>query len=68
MGRSKRNRKCPRCSSKNILFQDRFDDGAELYVCADCDHEFEIRGSGLKRRAQDFEVDEDFDSDDGDVD
>lgn len=67
MGRSKRNRKCPRCGSKNILFQDRFDDGAELYVCADCNHEFEVRGSGSRRRVKNFETDDDFDSDDAEL-
>jgi DNA-directed RNA polymerase subunit RPC12/RpoP len=48
MGKSKNPRKCPRCGSRDILLQDSFDGGFDLYVCSDCDHEFEV-GEGLKK-------------------
>lgn len=57
MGRSKKSRKCPRCGGKDIILQDTFDD-VSLYVCADCDFEFEVGGYGRKSRSDD---DDDFD-------
>lgn len=60
MGRSKKTRKCPRCSSRDVLLQDSFDDGIDLYICADCDHEFEVRGSRLRHRGEDDDVDDYF--------
>lgn len=61
MGRSKRARKCPRCGSKNVLLMDSFDDGVYLYLCADCDHEFEVGGYRIRRRSEDFDTDDHFD-------
>ncbi|MFZ5979652.1 MAG: hypothetical protein ACOYVF_03385 [Candidatus Zixiibacteriota bacterium] len=58
MGRSKKARRCPRCGSKDVLLQDSFSDGVDLYVCADCDHDFEVGGSHGKQRDDDFDVDE----------
>jgi transposase-like protein len=72
MGRSKKSRRCPRCGSKDVLLQDSFTDGAELYLCTNCDHEFEAGGYRAKRRNEedydvnenvDEEVDEDIDED-----
>jgi transposase-like protein len=59
--RSKKTRKCPRCASKEVLFQDTFENGTDLYVCADCDFEFEVGGSRSKRRNEDFDIYDDFD-------
>lgn len=61
MGRSKKSRQCPRCASKDVILQDSFDDGCDLYVCADCDFEFEVGGSGSKRVPDDGYVSDDFD-------
>jgi hypothetical protein len=44
-----------------VLLQDSYDDGSHLYVCADCDHEFEVGGHGGKRRVEEYEYDDDFD-------
>ncbi len=60
MGRVKKSKQCPRCSSKDVLLQDSFDDGTALYVCADCDHEFEVGGSKLRNRASKHDSDGDF--------
>lgn len=61
MGRSKKSRKCPRCASKDVILQDSFDDGFDLYVCADCDFEFEVGNSGVKNVTEDYYVDDEFD-------
>jgi len=61
MGRSKKSRKCPRCASRDVILQDSFDDGFDLYVCADCDFEFEVGGSGSKRVTEEEYVEDDFD-------
>lgn len=61
MGRSKKSRKCPRCGSKDVILQDTFDDGVSLYICADCDHDFEVGGAGRKNRDDDFDFDDDLD-------
>jgi transposase-like protein len=61
MGRSKKARQCPRCASKDVILQDSFDDGYDLYVCADCDFEFEVGGSGSKRSQDYEEFDDDLD-------
>jgi len=60
MGRPKKNRKCPRCASSDVLLQDSFDGGVDLYVCADCDHEFEVGGSITKHRDSDVDFDDDL--------
>ena len=64
MARAKKNRKCPRCNSGDLLLQDSFEDGIDLYVCADCDHEFEVGGSipRLRDTNTDYEDDLDLDS------
>ena len=63
MSRSKKARKCPRCSSRDILLQDSLDDGTDVYVCADCDLEFEIRGYASKRQDDAYEPDVELDPD-----
>ncbi len=60
MGRSKKTRRCPRCGSTDVLRQDSFDDGVDLYVCTDCDHEFEVGAHNARRRHGDYESDDDF--------
>lgn len=62
MKRSKKSRKCPRCSSGNVLLQDSSNDGVDLYVCFDCNYEFEIDGYNPKH--QDDEDDYGYDLDD----
>ncbi len=52
MGRS---RKCPRCGSKDVLLQDTYDNGVRLYVCSDCDYEFDVGGSRRKNNASQYE-------------
>lgn len=61
MGRSKKTRKCPRCASKDVLLQDSFEDGINLYVCTDCDYEFEVGGSRSKRHNKDSDIDDHLD-------
>lgn len=61
MKRSKKSRRCPRCSSRDVLIQDTYEDGIVLYVCADCDHEFEVRSSRSRRRGQDYDDDVNYD-------
>ncbi len=61
MGRSKKTRQCPRCASKDVLLQDSFEGGISLYVCTDCDHEFEVGGPRSKRYGRDSDLDDDFD-------
>lgn len=56
MGRSGKKRQCPQCGSTDLLLQDSYDDGVELYVCSDCDNEFEVGGIREKhRRSEDDE-------------
>ena len=62
MGRAKKGRRCPRCGSRDVILQDSFDEGIDLYVCADCDHDFEVGGSISKHRASDFNFIDDFDN------
>ena len=61
MGRSKKSRKCPRCAGTDISLAYKLDDGTNVYVCSDCDFEFEIAGSGGKTDYEDFDFDEDLD-------
>jgi DNA-directed RNA polymerase subunit M/transcription elongation factor TFIIS len=61
MGRSKKVRKCPRCGSKDMMLQDSFDDGVDLYVCDDCDYELEIGVSRSDRSDADGDIDSEFD-------
>ncbi|MFH1700643.1 MAG: hypothetical protein ABIE07_08660 [Candidatus Zixiibacteriota bacterium] len=49
MGRSKHSRQCPRCASKDVILQDSYEDGIDLFICADCDHEFEVGGYHSKK-------------------
>jgi DNA-directed RNA polymerase subunit RPC12/RpoP len=60
---SKKNRRCPRCASKNVLLEESFDDGADLYVCVNCDHEFEIYGPRAKQQDVLGELSDDIDLD-----
>lgn len=62
MGRSKKTRRCPRCNSRDIVLQDSFDDGVDLYVCSDCGHDFEVGGYRHKHRDEEYEDDESFDT------
>ena len=62
MGRSKKVRKCPRCGGKDLLLQDTFNDGTNLYVCADCDYEFEIGGNRGRKNNRDIEDEDEFKS------
>jgi DNA-directed RNA polymerase subunit RPC12/RpoP len=62
MGRAKKARRCPRCGSKDVILQDSFDEGIDLYVCADCDHDFEVGGSISKHRVNDFNFTDDLDT------
>ena len=66
MKRSKKSGKCPRCASKDIMLQDSFDDGVDLYVCVDCDYEFEVGGSTSRDQDEDFDFDEEADFDNAD--
>ena len=62
MRRQRTNRQCPRCGSKDIVLQDSYSDGVNLYICSDCDHDFEVGGShrknGSNRRERYAEPDE----------
>ncbi|MFH1699465.1 MAG: hypothetical protein ABIE07_02665 [Candidatus Zixiibacteriota bacterium] len=58
MGRSKKSRQCPRCASKDVILQDTYVDGVNLYVCADCDYEFEVGGYRSKNRGREFDQDD----------
>jgi len=62
MGRPKRARMCPRCAGKDILLQDTLDDGTLVYVCADCDYEFEVAGSWARRRNDETDDEDEYDS------
>jgi DNA-directed RNA polymerase subunit RPC12/RpoP len=59
----KRPKRCPVCGSRDVLLQDTFDDGIDLYVCADCDHEFEVGHTRSKRRGSDFDYEDEFERD-----
>ncbi|MEW5993309.1 MAG: hypothetical protein AB1744_02805 [Candidatus Zixiibacteriota bacterium] len=61
MGRSKKTTRCPRRGSSDVFPQDSFDDGFHLYVCADCDHKFEVGGSRVRRRGENYDIDDYFD-------
>lgn len=58
MGRSKKPKQCPRCASKDVILQDSYDDGVDLYVCADCDFDFEVGVSTSKHRVNDYNFDD----------
>ena len=53
MKKQRTTRKCPRCGSKDVLLQHTYDDGVCLYVCSDCDYDFETGGSH-RRKDQDW--------------
>jgi transposase-like protein len=55
MGRSKKSRQCPRCASKDVILQDTYVDGVTLYVCADCDYEYEVGGYSSRSRSRDYD-------------
>jgi uncharacterized metal-binding protein (TIGR02443 family) len=61
MGRFTKTRKCPRCGSKDVLLQDSFENGVNLFVCVDCDHEFEIGGYRGRHRGKNFDEDDNLD-------
>jgi transposase-like protein len=60
MGRSKKAKKCPHYGSSDVFIQDSFDDGFDLYLCADCGQEFEVDSSGKREVVTDY-----LDSDNG---
>jgi|GEM_PF-3164827 len=63
MKRSKKGLKCPECGSRDVLLHESYDDGYDLYVCADCQQDFEIDSlASRKRRPVDYS-DRDFDLD-----
>lgn len=41
--------RCPRCGSRDVLWQDTGERHIGLYVCLDCDHEFQ-KGANENRR------------------
>lgn len=41
---------CPRCGSRDVLLQDTQGPNVSIYVCLDCDHEFQTGSSESKRR------------------
>jgi transposase-like protein len=63
MARAKKNKKCPRCNSGDVLLLDSFDDGIDLYVCEHCDHDFEVGGHTSRHREVEFDFDDDLDLD-----
>jgi DNA-directed RNA polymerase subunit RPC12/RpoP len=63
MGRARKSRRCPLCGSRDILLQDAFDYGVDLYMCANCDHEFEVGRSRSKRGGSDFDYADELESD-----
>lgn len=53
MSKKKDIRSCPNCGSRNLQTENRSKKGRKLYICAECDHEFELRpvnGSDHKGR------------------
>lgn len=52
MGRIKNNKCCPRCGSDDVLLQDMLSNSIALYICLDCDKEFET-GGHLKKQFED---------------
>jgi len=44
--------RCPRCGSKDVLLQDAREKNIGVYVCLDCDHEFQTGSGGSKRREE----------------
>ena len=43
MNAQKKGRSCPRCGGTDLQLQEEIAPGVLLYVCVDCDHEFEIK-------------------------
>jgi DNA-directed RNA polymerase subunit M/transcription elongation factor TFIIS len=43
MSAQKKGRSCPRCGGTDIQLQEEIAPGVLLYVCVDCDHEFEVK-------------------------
>jgi len=42
--------RCPRCGSRDVLGQDTGERYLSLFVCLDCDHEFQTGAGENKRR------------------
>ena len=63
MERSKNLRKCPRCGSKDVFLEDSYDDGVNLYICNDCNHEFEVSGFRAKSYSRDYDYENDSEDD-----
>ncbi len=61
MGRSRKTRKCPRCSGNDVILQDSFGGVIDLYLCVDCDYDFKVSSSRSRKR----DVDDEFDDCDG---
>ncbi len=64
MGRLKHNKCCPRCGSDDVLLQDMLGNNIAVYVCLECDKEFEI-GGHLKKQFEDhrsLQIDDDQDN------
>ncbi len=59
MKRSKKSPQCPRCSSKDVLLEDSYD-GVDIYVCSECDHEFEVGGSTSKNRVSEYAASDEY--------
>jgi len=47
MSKKKDIRSCPNCGSKNLQSEGHSKKGRKLYICAECDHEFEVRTGDL---------------------
>ena len=61
MRRPSRTRRCPRCGSMDVLLQDTNDSGVSLYICTDCDHDFEVGGSRPRGGSRRYDQDDKFD-------
>lgn len=64
MRHSKKSKQCPRCSSKDVAFENSYDDRVDLYICIDCDYIFKVAAKNAERTSED--IYDTFDDDDYD--
>jgi len=50
MAKKKNIRTCPNCGSRNLQAEGHSKKGRILYICSECDHEFEIRAGNESDR------------------